>query len=67
MDFSDAMTTEQFLDFLFSKVSPLKFEIDLHDSDCCDDEFQFESVHQFCLFDQLTVSSLINTNRHANH
>ena len=51
MDFSDAMTTEQFLDFLFSKVSPLKFEIDLHDSDCCDDHIQFESVHQFCLFE----------------
>lgn len=51
MDFSDAMTTEQFLDFLFSKVSPLKFEIDLHDSDDCDDHIQFESVHQFCLFE----------------
>ena len=41
-----------FLDFLFSKVAPIKDEIDLHDDDSCCDHLEFERVHQFCIFDQ---------------
>lgn len=50
MEFDDAMTTEQFLNFLFSKVAPLKHELDLQDDDSCCDHIEFEKVHQLCLF-----------------
>jgi hypothetical protein len=40
----------EFLDFLFSKLAPIKDEIDLHDDDSCCDHIEFETVHQFCLF-----------------
>jgi hypothetical protein len=50
MDFNDSMSNHEFLDFLFSKVSPLKNEIDLHGDDSCCDELEFEKVHQLCLF-----------------
>jgi hypothetical protein len=51
MNYSDSMSTDQFLDFLFSKVAPIKDEIDLHDDDSCCDHIEFEQVHQFCIFD----------------
>jgi hypothetical protein len=41
-----------FLDFLFSKVAPIKHEIDLHDDDSCNDHLEFEKVHQFCIFEE---------------
>ena len=50
MDFNDSMSNHEFLDFLFSKVSPLTNEIDLHGDDSCCDELEFEKVHQLCLF-----------------
>lgn len=50
MNYSDSMSTDEFLDFLFSKVAPIKHEIDLHDDDSCCDHVEFEEVYQFCLF-----------------
>jgi hypothetical protein len=44
-----------FLDFLFSKVAPIKHEIDLHDDDSCIDHHEFEKVHQFCFFEESTT------------
>jgi len=40
-----------FIDFLFSKVAPIKHEIDLQDDDSCCDHVEFEKVHQFHFFD----------------
>jgi len=41
-----------FLDFLFSKVVPIKHEIDLHEDDSCCDHLEFEQAHQLCIFEQ---------------
>ena len=49
-EFNDSMSTDQFLDFLFSKVAPLKDDLDLHDDDSCCDHLEFEKVFQFSLF-----------------
>lgn len=46
MNYSDSMSTDEFLDFLFSKVAPIKHEIDLHDDDSCCDHIEFENVCQ---------------------
>jgi hypothetical protein len=51
MEFNESMNDLEFLDFLFSKVAPLKHELDLHDDDSCCDHLEFEKVHQFVLFD----------------
>ena len=48
-EYSDSMSNDEFLDFLFSKVAPLKDEIDLHGDDSCCDPIEFEKVHQFVL------------------
>lgn len=48
-EYSDSMSNDEFLDFLFSKVAPLKDEIDLHGDDSCCDSIEFEKVHQFVL------------------
>jgi hypothetical protein len=48
--FNDSMTNNEFLDFLFSKVAPIKDELDLSSDDSCCDHLEFEKVHQFCLF-----------------
>jgi hypothetical protein len=50
MEFNESMSSDQFLDFLFSKVSPLKDELDLQDDDSCCDHLEFEKVFQFSLF-----------------
>lgn len=50
-EYSDDMTNAQFLDFLFSKVAPIKHEIDLQEDDSCCDHIEFEKVHQFTLFE----------------
>lgn len=39
----------EFIDFLFSKVAPIKDELDLHGDDSCCDHLEFETVHQFCM------------------
>jgi len=49
--YSETMSNDQFLDFLFSKVAPIKHEIDLHDDDSCVDHIEFENVYQSSLFD----------------
>jgi len=49
MDFNDSMSNDQFLDFLFYKVVPLKDELDLGNDDSCCDHLEFEKVHQFYL------------------
>lgn len=51
MTYSDSMSNNEFIDFLFSKVAPLKHEVDLHDDDSCCDHIAFEDVFQACLFD----------------
>jgi hypothetical protein len=50
ISFNDSMTNDEFLDFLFSKVVPIKDELDLGGDDSCCDHLEFEKVHQFCLF-----------------
>lgn len=35
----------EFLDFLFSKIAPIKDELDLDDDDSCCDHQKFEKVH----------------------
>lgn len=39
----------EFIDFLFSKLAPIKHEIDLHDDDSCIDHLAFEDAFQLCL------------------
>lgn len=48
-EYNDSMTDAQFVDFLFSKITPIKDEIDLHSDDSCCDELEFEEVYQFTL------------------
>lgn len=47
--YSDSMSNDEFVEFLFSKITPIKDEIDLHSDDSCCDEVEFEKVHQFTL------------------
>jgi hypothetical protein len=51
MTYSDSMTNDQFLDFLFSKVAPLKDDLDLQDDDSCCDHLEFEHHYQLNLFE----------------
>lgn len=51
MPYSDSMSTDQFLDFLFNKVVPLKNDLDLQDDDSCCDHLELEKAHQFNLFE----------------
>jgi hypothetical protein len=46
MNYSDSMSTDEFLDFLFSKVAPIKHDIDLHDDDSCCDHIELERIYQ---------------------
>lgn len=46
-----SMSNDEFLDFLFSKVAPLKQDLDLQDDDSCSDHLEFEKAHQFNLFE----------------
>lgn len=48
-EYTDSMSNDEFLDFLFSKVAPLKQELDLQDDDSCCDHIEFEKAHQFTL------------------
>ncbi len=51
MIFSDSMSNDEFLDFLFSKVAPLKQDLDLQDDNDCVDHLELEKAHQFNLFE----------------
>ena len=51
MTFSDSMSKDEFLDFLFSKVAPLKDDLDLQDDDSCCDHLELEKAHQLNLFE----------------
>lgn len=50
MNSDPSMSDDEFLDFLFSKVAPIKHEIDLQDDDSCCDHLVLEDAHQFTLF-----------------